>query len=209
MGFVFTNWTEVAAEPETDSQMATTSVDSVYAASEAAKTAKAILDCGASESIVGIWTLQHLSDELAKLGFDPDQEIHIDKRFRKTFVFGNNESSEALGHAKITAGIHGLEQALEAHVVEGQTPFLLSSKWLYEQKAIVDFGAGQAFLPYISNEVVQLERAPTHHLLLPVTAFQGHDTARDLTKVKDEDAGPLLRACAQMLCAADDKAVQE
>ena len=47
--------------------------------------------------------------------------------------------SEALGLATVTSGIDGQEKPLQMHVVEGQTPLLLSSKWLYEQGAIVDF----------------------------------------------------------------------
>ena len=41
--------------------------------------------------------------------------------------------------------------------MEGRTPLLLSSKWLYEQRAVIDFGSGQAYLPHVSPEVIQLE----------------------------------------------------
>ena len=112
-------------------------------------------------------------------------------------MFGNNESSQALGHVQMNVGIHGTEQCLEAHVLEGQTPLLLSSKWLYEQEAVIDFKTGHALLPKISSEAIQLERAPTYHLLLPVTAYQGHQVARDLTNVNGE-VSRLLRACAQV-----------
>ena len=57
-----------------------------------------------------------------RLGFNPEKEISIDHRLRKTFIFGNNESSQALGLARMTTGIHGRETETEAHVVEGQTP---------------------------------------------------------------------------------------
>ena len=110
------------------------------------KSARAIVDCGASETIVGAETLQDYSSEIEDLGFNPNAEIEYDTRFRKTFVFGNNMSSEALGKAMVNTGIHGTEQVLEAHVVEGRTPLLLSSKWLYEQRAVIDFGSGQAYL---------------------------------------------------------------
>ena len=156
------------------------------------------MDCGASESIVGAWTLQALRDELADLGFRPEDEINLDKQIRKNFVFGNNESSQALGQVQVNVGIHGTEQRLEAHVVEGQTPLLLSSKWLYEQEAIIDFKTGHALLPKISSEVIQLERAPTYHLLLPVTAYQGHQAARDITTASGDNDSRLLRACAQL-----------
>ena len=92
----------------------------------------------------------------------------------------------------MTTGIHGSETETEAHIVEGQ------SRWLHDQQAIVDFGSGQAIFPKISKEVVQLERAPTYHLLLPVTAFSGHDVAKEITKVPEGEIDcPLLGACAQ------------
>ena len=109
----------------------------------------------------------------------------------------------------MTAGIHGREQKLGVHVVEGQTPLLLSGKWLYEQKAIIDFGRGQAIFPFLGQEVIQLERAATYHLLMPVTAFEGHDKARALTAVAQDAAGPLLRACAQMFDAKEEAVAQE
>ncbi|CAE7745408.1 unnamed protein product, partial [Symbiodinium sp. CCMP2456] len=171
VGFVYTNWTEVSSAD----WGATTEAEGIFVQREP-ETMKAIMDCGASESIVGAWTLQKMHDELGRLGFDTDAEIQIDQRIRKNFIFGNNETSTALGLAKVTAGIHGQEQAIKMHIVEGGTPMLLSSKWLYDQEAIVDFKRGQAIFPKISSEVIQLERAPTFHLLLPITAFGGNES---------------------------------
>ena len=188
VGYVYTNWT--TAEPDGQAE--------VYLG-KAKEMSKAILDCGASESIVGAWTLQKFCEELEQLGFDPEAEVDFDTSLRKSFIFGNNQTSLALGQAQVTAGIHGEEQHLQMHVVEGQTPLLLSSKWLYDQEAIIDFRKGQAILPKISSEIIQLERTPTYHLLLPVTAFAGHDEARDRTTVVDKaDESVLLRACAQV-----------
>ena len=156
------------------------------------------MDCGASESIVGAWTLQQYGDTLNQMGFKADDEIEFDTRYRKNFVFGNSETSTALGHARINAGIHGNERQVEMHVLKAkQTPMLLSGKWLYEQEAVVDFKRGQALFPKITGEILQLDRAQTHHLLLPVTAFLGNESARDLTRVQaGEDR--LLRALAQL-----------
>ena len=158
VGFVFSSWSWTATETpltsgsRTATEAPLTSEESVFAiASEGMS--KAIMDCGASESIVGAWTLQRLHDELAELGFSPSDEIKLDNQIRKNFIFGNNASSQALGQAQVNVGIHGTEQSLEAHVI--------------------DFKTGQAVFTKISKDVVQLERAPTYHLLLPVTAFQG------------------------------------
>ena len=171
---------------------------------------KAILDCGASETIIGAWTLQQLGDELGELGCQPDDETQIDRTLRKSFIYGNNQKNKALGHASVTTGIDGQELQTDMHVVDGQTPLLLSSKWLYEQGALVDFRTGQAIFPRLGNHVIQLEHAPTYHLLLPVTAFQGNDDARAATRVADDQEG-LLRACALILqeAVSPADAVQE
>ena len=114
-------------------------------------------------------------------------------------MFGNNETSQALGQAHVTMAIHGTEQTVRMHVVEGQTPMLLSSKWLYDQEAVIDFRAGHAWFPKISKEVIQLERAPTYHLMVPITASEDHEAAKSLTQVtEDNSESRLLRACTQL-----------
>ena len=75
---------------------------------------KAIVDSGASETIVGVDTLQDLYDIYNSLGFEARQEITVDRNIRKTFVFGNSEVSEAIGLAKINVGILGKELEIEA-----------------------------------------------------------------------------------------------
>ena len=55
------------------------------------------------------------------------------------------------------------------------------------------------WLPKISKDVIQLERTPTYHLMVPITAFEGHDQAKILTRVPEDGADSwLIRACAQM-----------
>ena len=88
-------------------------------------------------------------------------------------------------------------------MVEGKTPLLLSSKWLYEQRPIIDFESGQALFPLVSSNVIQLERAPTYHLLLPFTAFGGNEMAKGVTTLTADADGPLLRACAQLEDASE------
>lgn len=132
-----------------------------------------IIDCGASESIVGSFILQDFRDELIDLGFDANAEMSIDRGVQKSFLFGNDRSSNALGMAKFTAGLCDQEQVIEAHVVDGGTPMLLSSKWLHDQEAVINFKTGLALFPKISSQQVQLERSSTFHLMLPLNAFGG------------------------------------
>ena len=170
---------------------------------------KAILDCGASESIVGAHTLQDIGDSLNDLGFKADDEIRLNTNQRKTFIYGNNASSQSLGAARLTTGIHGREHELDVHVVEGGTPMLLSGKWLWEQKAVVDFGLGQAYMPTFGGRILQLERSATNHLMLPITAFEGNEAVRELTQVSTENESPLLRAIAQAATASEQAAMEE
>ncbi|CAL1141395.1 unnamed protein product, partial [Cladocopium goreaui] len=148
---------------------------------------KAIIDCGASESIVGANMLQDFCDTLHELGFDPKSEVTVDRQVKKSFIFGNNETSSSLGLAKVNTGMCGTEQSVDLHVVEGSTPFLLSSKWLWEQEATINFKTGKALFPKLSDNQVQLERAPTFHLLLPLTAFEGNGKLINELLVTDDD----------------------
>ena len=148
---------------------------------------KAIIDCGASESIVGANMLQDFCDTLHELGFDPKSEVTVDRQVKKSFIFGNNENSSSLGLAKVNTGMCGTEQSVDLHVVEGSTPFLLSSKWLWEQEATINFKTGKALFPKLSDNQVQLERAPTFHLLFPLTAFEGNGKLINELLVTDDD----------------------
>ena len=153
---------------------------------------KAIIDCGASESIVGSFMLQDFRDELIDLGFDANVEMSIDRGVQKSFLFGNDQSSNALGMAKFTAGICGQEQVIEAHVVDGGTPMLLSSKWLYDQEAVINFKTGRALFPKISSQQVQLERSSTFHLMLPLNAFGGQTEIVEGLFVKPDVPDPQI-----------------
>eukprot|EP00435_Cladocopium_sp_Y103_P063867 s1251_g25.t1 len=143
-----------------------------YAVLEEETKYKAILDCGASESIVGAHTLQHMCEVLEQHGRDPEVDIAVDRTKHRSFIFGNNETSNALGLAQMTAGIGGKNVKVSMHIVEGQTPLLLSSRWLWEQEAVINFATGKARFKCLGDRQVQLERASTNHLMLPINMFQ-------------------------------------
>ena len=134
---------------------------------------KAIVDSGASETIIGVDTLQELYSLYEELGFDPREEIKIDRSLRKSFVFGNSAVSEAIGMATITIGLFGKECQLEAHVVDGAAPLLLSSKFMYQHEMVIDFKRGVVCLGERSEEVETLERAPSYHLMMSILNFPG------------------------------------
>ena len=126
-GFVYTNWAteQIVDEPDLDT---TEESEELIFSVQKNDGMRAIIDCGASESIVGALTLQEVCSELDDLGFDSNQEVRLDTKFRKSFVFGNNQSSLALGHAEVNTGINGVEEKIGMHVVEGPTPMLLSGR---------------------------------------------------------------------------------
>ena len=158
--------------------------EKIYAALNEEKQFKAIVDSGASETIVGVDTLQDLYDIYNSLGFEARQEITVDRNIRKTFVFGNSEVSEAIGLARINVGILGKE--IEAHVVDGTAPLLLSSKFLYEHEVVVDFKEGHAYFPHLDVQA-KLQQAPSYHLLLSILGFPGNKQACDDVIVEEED----------------------
>ena len=73
----------------------------------------------------------------------------------------------------------GQEVQIEAHIVEGQTPLLLSAKFLMEHKVTIDHEAALAWFPNIGSEPIQLERTPSYHLLLPILGFPGNKVILD------------------------------
>ena len=148
---------------------------------------KAIVDSGASDNIVGAKTLQDLAECLEEMDFEPDQEIKVDRQIHKRFIFGNGESSSGLGLSHVNTGICGKEVTIQSHLVEGKTPFLLSSKFLYDMDVTINFRTGKALFRTLSSQQIQLERTDSNHLLIPLTAFAGHHNALEHLFVKDED----------------------
>ena len=151
------------------------SLEQAFAVLKGTSERKAIIDSGASESIVGVNTLQQIYDHMEAMGFDADREVEVDRTLHKTSVFGNNQTSAAIGLARLGAGICGREQRLDVHVVEGSTPMLLSGKWLYDMGAVINFKTGRARFMELGGEEVQLERAPSYHLMLPMNAYKGNE----------------------------------
>ena len=111
----------------------------IYAVTKGDTQFHGIVDSGASESIIGVDTLQELFEVYDTLGFDPRAEIKVDRTLKKTFMFGNSAVSEAIGLAQLTVGLFGTEHVMDVHVVDGSAPLLLSSKFLYQMEMTVDW----------------------------------------------------------------------
>ena len=184
-----------------------------YAAMSDLIRGQAIIDSGASENIVGEDTLQDLAQCLAELDFDPAAEIEVDRQIHKNFTYGNNQTNAGLGLSHVNAGICGQQVEVQAHMVEGGTPFLLSSKFLYDMDATINFRTGLAIFKRLSDRQSRLERSPSNHLLLPMTAFAGREdllsriwVAEECPVVKELSENPepdALHVCSDRVAQGD------
>lgn len=160
---------------------------------EALLRGKAILDSGASDNIIGVDTLQELLDDMEHLGFDVGSEVQLDYSFKKNFTYGNNQSAAALGRAFVNIGLFGGQFELDIHIVEGQTPMLLSAKFLTDVNALVDFRTGIAQFRSVSDHQYRLERTPGGHLIIPVLAFLGNHSVYDHLRAEPD---PVVQTAA-------------
>ena len=179
----------VASEKKEDDEQVT---GEVFINSRDQIRGKAIIDSGASDNLVGAETLQELAQCLEEMSFDPDHEIQVDREVHKNFVFGNNETSAGLGLSHVNAGICGQQMPIQAHLVEGATPFLLSSKFLYDVDATINFRRGVAVIRQLSEKQIKLERTSNHHLLIPLMAFAGNKTVVENLFVATEESDPMV-----------------
>ena len=148
---------------------------------------RAIIDSGASENIFGEDTLQELADCYDELEFDPAEETEVNSQVHKQFTSGNNQTNAGLGLSHVNAGIYGHQVEVQEHMVEGATPFLLSAKFLYDMDATINFRTGIAVFRNLSDQQFQLERSPSNHLMLPMTAFAGRESVLQALKVGSPD----------------------
>jgi hypothetical protein len=148
----------------------------------------AVLDCGASQNIIGLQTLEDTYDRLEEQGFDPEEEIYVDRDVRQTFRFGNDNTSEAIGVAHVTAGLLGRETRIMAHVVEGTVPLLLSQQFLDEMNVTMNFRTGQAIFGELSEKTVKLTRTSSGHWLFPIDAFLGNTSVLERMGLDTEAA---------------------
>ena len=126
--------------------------DEIFTVQESALRGCAILDSGASDNIVGIDTLQDMADVLEELGYQPAHEIHMDYSVQKRFTFGNCQSDAAIGKAYVAVGLFGKEWELPVYVVEGNTPFLLSARFLADLNVSINFRTGKAVFRKLGPE---------------------------------------------------------
>ncbi len=137
-----------------------------FLAAEAIAKGKAVIDCGATDSIGSAPAV-----EVAMNRNSDKQKIKIDYERKKNFIFGNANRQKTISHVTlpVKAGIKAGAFGLHVLDVDG-VPMLASIKTLVSLGAIIDFKNGLAIFSEIDAErVVVLERASSGHLLLDVS----------------------------------------
>ena len=142
---------------------------SCFLAREATRKGKAVIDCGATESLGGIAALENLARLNAKKY--GTSKMRIDRHARPTYSFGNGESAKVDGRATFEVEAAGSYGTIDFHGIDAKgVPILLSSKSLRKMGALINFANGQAkFIKLHPEKVVQLEASSTGHWLLDLS----------------------------------------
>lgn len=149
----------------------------------------AVIDCGATENVGGVETVEAQVERLEAQGFNMAEELMVDRERRRTFRYGNDQVGESLGLVSFPAGVCGKEMEMSFHMVDGGVPFLLSVTFLEDMEATINFKTGQAIFGALSDQVIQLRRAPSGHWLLPLEAFQGNQALLQQMQEAAADTG--------------------
>ena len=142
---------------------------SCFRAREATRRGKAVIDCGATESLGGVTALENLARINAKKY--GTTEMSIDRHDRPTYTFGNGESAKVEGRATFEVEAAGSCGTIDFHGLDvNGVPMLLSSQALKKMGAVINFENGQANVLRLHPEkIVQLEKSTTGHWLLDIS----------------------------------------
>jgi len=157
------------------------------AAFAASSKGKAVIDCGATETVAGLQAIQDLYEERCRR--HGPEGITIDRSQRRRFRFGNGAGQEAENYTTVTVAVAGREAQLGIHGMEAPgVPILLSVKALEKLGAIIDFKRGVAILSEVSDRVIKLERAPSGHYVLDLAFDMVFHAAGAAKAVASEEA---------------------
>ena len=144
-------------------------MNTYYLEREATQKGKAVIDCGATESIGGIDALENLARLNAKKY--GDTKMRVDRSDRPTYTFGNGESLRVDGRATFEVEAAGNLGTIDFHGFDAPgMPMLLGAQALKKMGAVINFETGQAvFTNLHSQKIVQLEASSTGHWLLDLS----------------------------------------
>ncbi|CAK0898390.1 unnamed protein product [Prorocentrum cordatum] len=127
----------------------------------------AILDCGATPSLIGVTMAENLAYEMKEkhdLNFDSAE-------LTRYFTFGDGKRKSSMG--TMTGDIFlgdGLEN-IELSIMDNEVPLLIGMDILGPDhaSALIDCGNGYLMLPKLSSNIVQCRKMPSGHLAINVT----------------------------------------
>ena len=123
-----------------------------------------LVDTAAQGGLIGKPALERLQQCLQAAGL---RIQWLDKEAKARGVGGE---AKVLGVAKIPVGIAGVNGLVEATVVDGEVPFLLSVSFLKELEAVIDFSQSKLFLNRVRAES-PLIHLPSGHVAVDVLKF--------------------------------------
>ena len=125
-----------------------------------------VLDCGATETIASIASIEALiEDRSERLGY---QHCSINAKVNRRFRFGNGQGQCATSEATLLLASNEKPVTLSINTLDVENvPVLLSVKTMERMGAVIDFARGQAIFEKINpGKVVKLHRASTGHLMV-------------------------------------------
>ena len=130
-------------------------------------TGQAIIDSGASRTIVGEEVWKKWPDELHLQGRDLKAET---RSVVRDFRFGDGGVSRSHYEIEFNAGIKGQPYRMTASVIAGNTPFLISRTTLEDMKVKQDFGEGK--MRVLESDWFQPKRGRKGHYILDIFDFE-------------------------------------
>ena len=106
---------------------------------------KAIIDCGATNSIGGITALETLANLRQEQG-EGRIMVDISETARPTYKFGNGDRKRVLSQASIPIQVGANTALFKCHALEADVPILASIRALRSLKAVIDFDSDEAIL---------------------------------------------------------------
>ena len=147
----------------------------------------AILDTGATTSVVGADTAARYAQHFAAQGFPPPVELEMPPVELRGFSGKVEKTSRGL---RWTVKLGELYGSISTYVVPGATPFLLSRRVMENMEALIDLGQQTITSHKHGMKDVKLSRSANGHLLLPICPAQDDFEIQpcETDEPNDEDA---------------------
>ncbi|CAK0844313.1 unnamed protein product, partial [Prorocentrum cordatum] len=127
----------------------------------------AILDCGATRSLIGVTMAEHLiydMEEKHNILFDVVERTRY-------FTFGDGRRKSSMGTMTGAIFLGDGQEKIEISIMDNEVPLLIGMDVLGSDhtNALIDCGNGYLMLPKISHHVFQCRKMPSGHLAINVT----------------------------------------